>query len=637
MEQQERNSPSAGATMDCLEMCLNRESVCMPAAMNRSEWSLEDFEMRRLLYHTPSTYVVHAVDRVSKIEVALKMYKRRKLNTFNLNQVAREIKIHSQLNHPNVLQFYASFDDGRYITLVLEYAPRGTLYAMIRPPSNSENGYRWYGQENRARDAIIPLLCALTYLHGMGIVHRDIKPENILITANGTLKLADFGLAIDMYQERPVSRVGTLLYMAPEVIMCPGKSEPMQYKDRLDLCYGAQVDTWSVGALTFELLTGRSPFEQETARDTLKCILYDQVDFPADMAVGAKAFISLALLKQAASRPFIGRLARHWWIQQHHKSDPNASTSPTAAMRRCSSNQSVVEQSTAALAAAIRVSPSSPRINSSARPITPLASALLESPRRSPAQVLTPCLSPRDSPTLLVERESPAGPLMPLSPTSSFSSPSKSPFSALTRLFTLASTTVRRVRNKALHTKLTHQNSFSQVYGEANGSGGSGSSKSPSPRASPNQPFGLTQPAVRSLLDAFSPARFMHGKSSELQPPCVPPREDSDRDSSKRAGALGSMHAAASEANLHDLNSKHKLKMLNPDGVNHTQLDLAEAEAGDPSSNSSSLYQQPELVLAHHVPGQQQLASGQGPPSPNGEASMRAKRALAHSLSACIS
>jgi hypothetical protein len=46
--------------------------------------SLEDFEMRRLLYHTPSTYVVHAVDRVSKIEVALKMYKRRKLNSFNL-------------------------------------------------------------------------------------------------------------------------------------------------------------------------------------------------------------------------------------------------------------------------------------------------------------------------------------------------------------------------------------------------------------------------------------------------------------------------------------------------------------------------------------------------------------------------
>lgn len=79
--------------------------------------------------------------------------------------------------------------------------------------------------------------------------------------------------------------------------MCPGKSEPMQYKDRLDLCYGAQVDTWSVGALTFELLTGRSPFEQDTARDTLKSILYDQVDFPADMAIGAKAFISLALLK----------------------------------------------------------------------------------------------------------------------------------------------------------------------------------------------------------------------------------------------------------------------------------------------------------------------------------------------------
>lgn len=50
-----------------------------------------------------------------------------------------------------------------------------------------------------------------------GIVHRDLKPENVLLGAGGALKLADFGLAIDTHQERPVTRAGTLDYMAPEV------------------------------------------------------------------------------------------------------------------------------------------------------------------------------------------------------------------------------------------------------------------------------------------------------------------------------------------------------------------------------------------------------------------------------------
>lgn len=60
-------------------------------------------------------------------------------------------------------------------------------------------------------------LTPLQYLHTRGIIHRDIKPENILFTSDMTLKLADFGLAIDLRRERAVTRAGTLDYMAPEV------------------------------------------------------------------------------------------------------------------------------------------------------------------------------------------------------------------------------------------------------------------------------------------------------------------------------------------------------------------------------------------------------------------------------------
>ena len=74
-----------------------------------------------------------------------------------------------------------------------------------------------------------------------GIAHRDIKPENILLTTEGVVKLADFGLAIDLNEEIAVTRAGTLDYMAPEVFACPNKTAPDENKSMKDISYSTQV------------------------------------------------------------------------------------------------------------------------------------------------------------------------------------------------------------------------------------------------------------------------------------------------------------------------------------------------------------------------------------------------------------
>lgn len=71
------------------------------------------------------------------------------------------------------------------------------------------------------------------------------------------LKLADFGLALNLREERAVTRVGTMDYMAPEVLKVPLKRHPEENKGRLDLAYSEAVDAWAAGVLAYELLVGQ--------------------------------------------------------------------------------------------------------------------------------------------------------------------------------------------------------------------------------------------------------------------------------------------------------------------------------------------------------------------------------------------
>lgn len=166
------------------------------------------------------------------------------LKEVSIDSIVTEKKVMLGSTNPFVVKMYECFQDTKYFYMIMEYCSGGQLLKYIEKTGKfSEKDTRFYTME---------LILGLEYLHNKKIIHRDIKPENILLDSDGHVKLTDFGLSkIVEASERTKSRVGTLLYIAPEILN--GKE------------YDYRVDFWSVGCLVYEMLHGKNPFEGSDA------------------------------------------------------------------------------------------------------------------------------------------------------------------------------------------------------------------------------------------------------------------------------------------------------------------------------------------------------------------------------------
>jgi serine/threonine-protein kinase len=158
----------------------------------------------------------------------------------------------ARLQHPNVVQIYEVGEyDGRPF-LSLEYLDGGNLVSK---------GAGSAQPEREAAQLVETLARAVHAMHQRGILHRDLKPMNVLLTADGTPKITDFGLAklldADIGLTRSETMLGTPSYMAPE--QAAGDTQKV----------GEPADIYSLGAILYELLTGRAPFQGATPLSTL--------------------------------------------------------------------------------------------------------------------------------------------------------------------------------------------------------------------------------------------------------------------------------------------------------------------------------------------------------------------------------
>jgi tetratricopeptide (TPR) repeat protein len=164
----------------------------------------------------------------------------------------------ASLQHPHIVQIYETGEADGCPFLSLEYCANGSLAARL-------DGTPW--PADRAAALVETLARAAHAAHRAGIAHRDLKPANVLLTADDTPKLTDFGLAKRLGQEGGQTRTGSVMgtpsYMAPEQAQGRGAEA------------GPSADVYSLGAILYELLTGRPPFRAATPLETVLQVVGD--------------------------------------------------------------------------------------------------------------------------------------------------------------------------------------------------------------------------------------------------------------------------------------------------------------------------------------------------------------------------
>lgn len=288
-------------------------SSFLPPKMWRKNWRINDYTITRKLYTGYASIVYKATCNKSGQVVVIKIYTISSLPDLYKYQIYREISAHSRIKHKNVVCLYAAFQECDKVVMVQEYVDGDDLFSMLHKYGGNMN------ERMVVQMVLIPILNVLCYMHSNGIIHRDIKPDNIIINQNMEPMLCDFGLAIDVRSERAVTRVGTLDYMAPEVLRCPFKSRPDENKEKIDLYYGTSVDSWTVGVMTYELLIGIPPFyDQAHDKKNTEDMIYNKSPIiPNSVSKEACDFLEMSLCKNPDERIRICDMIHHEFITKY--------------------------------------------------------------------------------------------------------------------------------------------------------------------------------------------------------------------------------------------------------------------------------------------------------------------------------
>ena len=215
------------------------------------------------------------------------IYCLKKINMKKTKDKENEINILSNLDHPNLIKFFYSFSNEEGIFIIMEFCEYGDLFSLLQ----SVKKKKVYVNEEIIWNVAIQTLLGLEYLHSKQIIHRDIKLLNLFMTKDKTIKIGDMGMSKHVEEgEMIISRVGTPLYIAPELV----KKEKYDYK----------IDIWSFGCSLYHLAKTSPPFNEENLIKLGDLIINEQPEhLPTCYSDKLYDFILKLMTKNKNKRP----------------------------------------------------------------------------------------------------------------------------------------------------------------------------------------------------------------------------------------------------------------------------------------------------------------------------------------------
>ncbi|XP_026166322.1 death-associated protein kinase 2 isoform X1 [Mastacembelus armatus] len=217
-------------------------------------------------------------------------------------EIEREVGILQELQHPNIVALHDVYESRTDVVLILELVSGGELFDFLAQKESLS--------EEEATQFIKQVLDGVQYLHSKRIAHFDLKPENIMLLDRNVsvprIKLIDFGLAHRIEAGADFKNIfGTPEFVAPEIV---------NYE-----LLGLEADMWSIGVITYILLSGASPFLGDTKQETLGNISAVNYEFDEELFSNtselAKSFIRQLLEKDTRKRMTIQDALNHPWIK----------------------------------------------------------------------------------------------------------------------------------------------------------------------------------------------------------------------------------------------------------------------------------------------------------------------------------
>ena len=222
-----------------------------------------------------------------------------------LETLLKDVEVLKKLDHPNIIKVYEYFQDAGNIYIVTDYCGGGELFDRILQEKNFS--------ENRAAEMMKNILSAIAYCHKNSLVHCDLKPENILLASTKydetEMKIIDFGNSCFRKPEEMLkSKFGSVYYVAPEV---------------LKASYNEKCDVWSLGVITFLLLSGKPPFNGPSDQHILKKVYSGKfsMDGPEWESISdeAKDLIRKMLIYNPDERISAKKCLEHPWFTNNAK------------------------------------------------------------------------------------------------------------------------------------------------------------------------------------------------------------------------------------------------------------------------------------------------------------------------------